>query len=116
MKKSVIALCLISILLVLAGCGNKQDEDLQVTNVQPTEQVLEENAPNPNKMGRLILPVEGVRIKGKQIDLDEYINAETQEEKNKILEKLLNDPDNVVTYTEKKNPPSTGGEAESKIP
>lgn len=68
-----------------------------------------------NGKGRLVLPLEGVIIKGKQSDLEEYINAGTQEEKDKILEKLLNDPDNVVLHTEKTSPPSSGGEAVAMI-
>ncbi len=69
-----------------------------------------------NEMGILTLPLEGVIIKGNQSDLEEYLNAGTQEEKDKVLEKLLNDSDNVVIHTEKKNPPSSGGEAVPMIP
>lgn len=40
MKKSIIILCLVCSLFLFVACGNKQDENLQVNNEQPTEQVL----------------------------------------------------------------------------
>ena len=60
---------------------------------------------------RLFLPIEGVLIKAKADDIEEYINATTQAEKDEILEKLLNNPDNTVISIEKSDPPSAGGEA-----
>ena len=49
--------------------------------------------------------------KGRLVDLEEYTRAATQEDKNEILEKLLNDPNNKIINTEKRTPPSKGGEA-----
>ena len=64
-----------------------------------------------NEKGRLILPLEGVIIKGKLDDLEEYSVADSQVEKDRVLEKLLDDPENVVIYIEKTSPPATDGEA-----
>lgn len=63
------------------------------------------------QIDRLVLPIEGVIIKANADDIEEYINATTQAEKDEILEKLLNNPDNTVISIEKSDPPSAGGEA-----
>lgn len=48
------------------------------------------------EMGILILPTEGVRIHALQVDIDSFKYAETEEEKEKVLQELLNNPNNKI--------------------
>lgn len=83
----------------------------EVTNKKNLNSTTTSIITETNETGRLVLPIEGLIIKGRLVALEEYTHATTQEEKNEILEKLLNDPDNVIINTVKRTPPSNGGEA-----
>lgn len=85
----------------------------KVTTTTQKEQYSESvsSSVSTTQLDRLVLPLEGVIIKANTNDIEEYINAATQEEKDEILEKLLNNPDNTVISIEKSDPPSAGGDA-----
>ena len=83
----------------------------EVTNKKNLNSTTTSIITEANEKGRLVLPIEGLIIKGRLVDLEEYTRAATQEDKNEILEKLLNDPNNKIINTEKRTPPSKGGEA-----
>lgn len=108
-RKPFAVLVLVIFLLVVGTVIAYSTGDvINKKNLNPTTTSIITEA---NEKGRLVLPIEGVIIKARLVDLEEYTNATTQEEKNEILEKLLNDPDNVIINTEKRTPPSKGGEA-----
>lgn len=83
----------------------------EITNKKNLNSTTTSIITEANEKGRLVLPIEGLIIKGRLVDLEEYTRAATQEDKNEILEKLLNDPNNKIINTEKRTPPSKGGEA-----
>ncbi|MGI5977600.1 MAG: M56 family metallopeptidase [Candidatus Limivicinus sp.] len=72
-----------------------------------------ENIEN-EKLGILYLPTEGVGVKALKADIDLWLNAETETEKQDVLEDLLSNPNNRIINIEKKEAPSKGGKAEAK--
>lgn len=65
------------------------------------------------EMGILILPTEGVRIHALQVDIDSFKYAETEEEKEKVLQELLNNPNNKIVEMTPTEEPSKGGSTEA---
>lgn len=65
------------------------------------------------EMGILILPTEGVRIHALQVDIDSFKYAETEEEKEKVLQELLNNPNNKIVEMTPTEAPSKGGSTEA---
>lgn len=61
----------------------------------------------------LILPTEGVRIHALQVDIDSFKYAETEEEKEKVLQELLNNPNNKIVEMTPTEEPSKGGSTEA---
>lgn len=76
-------------------------------------QADEKHAATEEIMGILILPTEGVRIHALQVDIDSFKYAETEEEKEKVLQELLNNPNNKIVEMTPTEEPSKGGSTEA---
>lgn len=107
-KSSVfsIVLSLAIILVLLMGFTTKSEAhnlDSIEANAQETKSAYETS--------RLFLPLEGVLIKASRADIEQYLNAESDQERETILETLLSNENNTIIPIEKTNPPSQGGTA-----
>lgn len=81
-----------------------------------TDGILEETQMSSlenSEWGILILPTEGKRIRALQVDLEEYRYAQTEEDQDKVLQELLNNPNNKIVEMTLTDKPSKGGTTEA---
>lgn len=110
-KKPSLMIILLALLLVV-GTTTVFASTTNENNVQPYVENNQEEHLN-EEVGKLVLPMEGVIIKGTLADLQKYIHAETEKEKKEVLTALISNPDVTVISISKADPPSTGGGTEA---
>lgn len=84
-----------------------------LTNPRSIETPAQMPISGNSEWGILILPTEGKRIRALQVDLEKYRDAQTEEEQDKVLQELLNNPNNKIVEMTPTGEPSRGGTTEA---
>lgn len=107
---SILLSFVIVLILLIVFTTKSETQDL-ITSQSSVQNTESETVPS-----RLFLPLEGVLIKASRADIEQYLNAESDQERERILESLLSDENNTIIEIEKTIPPSQGGAAVADTP
>lgn len=102
---ALVATLLVTCLFIVTGAAEAQTDG----TAEKTQMPIAENS----EWGILILPTEGKRIRALQVDLERYRDAQTEEEQDKVLQELLNNPNNKIVEMTPIDEPSKGGTTEA---
>lgn len=108
--KRAFSVALVAVLLVSSLLIAKSVADAQTDG---TDEETSMSISEKSEWGILILPTKGVRIHALQVDLERYRDAQTEGQQDKVLQELLNNPNNKIVEMTPTDEPSKGGVTEA---